>query len=123
MPPLSGSLAPFWRQRFSGEDITTAVVTTNYMWPTIQPNSLIFLGPSGYRGETLYSLAYDGEHRGDVRRLSHAAKGYLLTADNAPFSQAMDREEFHASGARPVYGALVPFDHDFGLWMRDRYAR
>jgi hypothetical protein len=117
--------------RFNAADLQMSLVRTNSMAPAVPMDSLVFLGPALTPRdrvlETLYSIASpSGTHDGNLRRVSVIGPGrYSLRADGAPFRDEITREELTnpRGDVRRVLGACIPYDYEFGMWMREHFDR
>ncbi len=94
-----------------------------HMWPEIRRDSVVFLSEPGYRGEGVYSLAYEGVHHGELRRISPQSRDRMcLSMDNWPGEpQWCSREGLKRCKPCKVAGVVNSFDRDFTDFLRFRF--
>lgn len=96
-------------------------VDHGYMAPEIPPGSIAFLDPPGFSGDAVYSVPYDRQHLGNLRRISGNGTGYLLQLDNWPPHDpplVIGKADLDGLGVRRVAGLTRPMTSSFGEFIR-----
>jgi hypothetical protein len=102
------------------------LVANNNMAPTIPIGSLVFLHDEGFIGEGIYSFPFQGEHCGDLRRVSNrGVHRWALSHDGTPKTNTrieLTTEDMKGDPPRQVVGVVKPLVADFERFLSNRFG-